>query len=591
MIGKRNSSLGWENYNSFMDNRPSTPSLHKNLTTFGGDPSFKQFHTISPQNQIDFKFDTKLLRKKSNLSNYCRYQNLTDNGKKAKLSNLKLVNKPLFNCKKSRNNLTLDGMNLSSIDSIKMPNCTSALIKANASPNLIGFHSKFRSETPKKIRQSRETDTFNIISSKETDIPTNQKLKKDGRSLEKNITMSKERSVINDIKESIETSLNHKLRILHKDLKKKKIEYTIRRQQYNDELTKLIERREQESIKVLNYELLNNPRYEYDYEEIQNIKQQWNVTQEEFNKWILIFSEDTAKSVMKTIKMNYDEQMKEVIANAERSVKTIQKIKSSFEEPINEMIKKLSLQEFEHSTDVKKYEIEINDQKQTIEQLNKAITECKDKIKDWKNDKTKNEKRILKELKVVNKENKQMKEVIQEFKDEIDYCKQRENKLMYFLYVMKEKGLPVGEIFESEIKDIPTKRFSKYFDEDSRDEKMKSVFKKFEWLTERIFPTNDEQIVSDTTSYMPITTTPAPLQKKHPMVPNLVLDNLPPRRLHYFSEDSQRSGFDLSFETKKKRDNASLIKKYDLWSFVDRKHRLNYNKSPKHQKLNESIPL
>lgn len=32
-----------------------------------------------------------------------------------------------------------------------------------------------------------------------------------------------------------------------------------------------------------------------------------------------------------------------------------------------------------------------------------------------------NEKRILKELKVVNKENKQMKDVIQEFKEEVDY--------------------------------------------------------------------------------------------------------------------------------------------------------------------------
>lgn len=85
------------------------------------------------------------------------------------------------------------------------------------------------------------------------------------------------------------------------------------------------------------------------------------------------------------------------------------------------MIKKLSVREFEHSTDVKKFEIEINDQKQTIEQLNKEISEYRDKIKDWKNDKSKNEKRILKELKVVNKENKQMKEVIQEFKDEIDY--------------------------------------------------------------------------------------------------------------------------------------------------------------------------
>ena len=36
---------------------------------------------------------------------------------------------------------------------------------------------------------------------------------------------------------------------------------------------------------------------------------------------------------------------------------------------------------------------------------------------------------------------------------------------MYFLYVMKDKGLPVGEIFEKEIKDIPTTWFSKTLDD------------------------------------------------------------------------------------------------------------------------------
>lgn len=41
---------------------------------------------------------------------------------------------------------------------------------------------------------------------------------------------------------------------------------------------------------------------------------------------------------------------------------------------------------------------------------------------------------------------------------------------MYFLYVMKDKGLPVGEIFEKEIKDIPTSRFSKSLDESAKEE-------------------------------------------------------------------------------------------------------------------------
>lgn len=172
--------------------------------------------------------------------------------------------------------------------------------------------------------------------------------------------------------------------------------------------------------------------------------------------------------------------------------------------------------------------------------------------------------RILKELKIVNKENKQMKDVIQEFKDEVDYCKQRENKLMYFLYIMKEKGLPVGEIFESEIKDIPTKRFSKYFDDESVDEKLKMKSKEYMSLTERIFPTGEEAVMSDTTSIMPLTNLPAAKQKRFSIVPELKLDNLPPRHLHYFSDDSERSGFDLTVERKKAEKKESLVQKYNL---------------------------
>lgn len=53
-----------------------------------------------------------------------------------------------------------------------------------------------------------------------------------------------------------------------------------------------------------------------------------------------------------------------------------------------------------------------------------------------------------------------------EFQKEIDYGKQRENKLIFFLYVLKEHGLPVSSVFDSEIKDLPTHRFSKDFNDD-----------------------------------------------------------------------------------------------------------------------------
>ena len=36
---------------------------------------------------------------------------------------------------------------------------------------------------------------------------------------------------------------------------------------------------------------------------------------------------------------------------------------------------------------------------------------------------------------------------------------------MFFLYVLKEKGMPVSRVFESEIRDITTSRFSINFDD------------------------------------------------------------------------------------------------------------------------------
>lgn len=37
---------------------------------------------------------------------------------------------------------------------------------------------------------------------------------------------------------------------------------------------------------------------------------------------------------------------------------------------------------------------------------------------------------------------------------------------MFFLFILKEKGFPISDVFESEIKDIPTTRFSTQFDDE-----------------------------------------------------------------------------------------------------------------------------
>ncbi len=59
-----------------------------------------------------------------------------------------------------------------------------------------------------------------------------------------------------------------------------------------------------------------------------------------------------------------------------------------------------------------------------------------------------------------------LKLMTKEMQDELDYGKQRENKLMFFLFILKEKGFPISEVFEDEIKDIPTTRFSTHFDDE-----------------------------------------------------------------------------------------------------------------------------
>mmetsp|Transcript_1309 Transcript_1309/g.1664 ORF Transcript_1309/g.1664 Transcript_1309/m.1664 type:complete len:106 (-) Transcript_1309:439-756(-) len=53
------------------------------------------------------------------------------------------------------------------------------------------------------------------------------------------------------------------------------------------------------------------------------------------------------------------------------------------------------------------------------------------------------------------------------FNKEVELAKQRENKLMFFLYVLKEeKKCPVSEVFEEYIKPIETCRFSSDYGSD-----------------------------------------------------------------------------------------------------------------------------
>jgi hypothetical protein len=74
--------------------------------------------------------------------------------------------------------------------------------------------------------------------------------------------------------------------------------------------------------------------------------------------------------------------------------------------------------------------------------------------------------KVLEEIRDVIEENEEYYAVIKELKSELEYGKQRENKLMYFLYLMQQKDLPVYELFEDHIKELPTLRFSSHLNEE-----------------------------------------------------------------------------------------------------------------------------
>lgn len=58
-------------------------------------------------------------------------------------------------------------------------------------------------------------------------------------------------------------------------------------------------------------------------------------------------------------------------------------------------------------------------------------------------------------------ENEKQRRKIRQMEKKVDLHKNKENKLLFFLFTLQNKGVPVNEIYEQEgIKDIPTTRFS-----------------------------------------------------------------------------------------------------------------------------------
>lgn len=58
---------------------------------------------------------------------------------------------------------------------------------------------------------------------------------------------------------------------------------------------------------------------------------------------------------------------------------------------------------------------------------------------------------------------------------EIDYLRQKENKLMYLFFLLHRRGVDVNGVYESELKDVPTDRFNEWVKEHMDEEEPPTI--------------------------------------------------------------------------------------------------------------------
>eukprot|EP00349_Pseudokeronopsis_sp_Brazil_P009629 CAMPEP_0202970272 /NCGR_PEP_ID=MMETSP1396-20130829/16251_1 /ASSEMBLY_ACC=CAM_ASM_000872 /TAXON_ID= /ORGANISM="Pseudokeronopsis sp., Strain Brazil" /LENGTH=138 /DNA_ID=CAMNT_0049698671 /DNA_START=270 /DNA_END=686 /DNA_ORIENTATION=- len=125
---------------------------------------------------------------------------------------------------------------------------------------------------------------------------------------------------------------------------------------------------------------------------------------------------------------------------------------------------------------------------------------------------------------------------VKKYQKRVEYHRNKENKFLFFLFSLQNKGIPVNEIYESEgIKDIPTSRFGELMGEDTKGTNQSSMMFSF---------------YSDD-SYEPIQEGPDPalLKEKPKCVPQLNLLNIPQ---YDSSSDEEGNKNDISIPMNKR---------------------------------------
>jgi len=155
---------------------------------------------------------------------------------------------------------------------------------------------------------------------------------------------------------------------------------------------------------------------------------------------------------------------------------------------------------------------------------------------------------IVDNVKSLFSEHSQVQNLLKDQSKEIDYLRQKENKLMYLFFILHRKGVDVNEVYESELKDVPTERFN-------------------EWIKEHMNEDEPPEISFDSqASYSPILEGPFPKPKRPKIVPALNLVGLPEYETSSDEEDDNNNESSSVLKHKNSEDGSKLNRKSEFGS-------------------------
>ena len=172
---------------------------------------------------------------------------------------------------------------------------------------------------------------------------------------------------------------------------------------------------------------------------------------------------DSSIEVIKSMHETYFNTLSEICHNSENEITSIIKvIVSGLKTTFESMCKKIDYNETTNQSikaDIKNLNCNIEKLKGSLDKQIKINNELTEEI-----GKLKEENKELKKSSLIIKETiSQSVQTVEKFENNPDIKnihKKRENKLIYFFNLLEEKGFPVHEIYDEEIKSISTDRFT-----------------------------------------------------------------------------------------------------------------------------------